>query len=334
MLSNKAGTFQWMIAMLWLVPVLSWAGCEPWVAYSYETTSIREPILPIPEKVNVAPEKVELGRRLFSDKRLSSDGLTSCSSCHQSRLDSIGQTNLSRPIEGKHYSTHAPAIFNVGLSQLFGWYGDRSSLGAVVEAMVKGKKGLASNWGDIIQYLEADPQYSKKFEKLYPGGIQSESIKDALSEFMCGLLTPNSRFDQFLRGDLHAITDDEKEGYRKFKSYGCVSCHQGVLVGGNMVASLNMFNKKSAKISNGIEPLGRFNHTKKRRDKYVFRVTGLRNVALTAPYFHDGSVETLEEAVELMNTLMTGRESIPPDDRGLIVKFLHTLTGENREGAW
>ncbi len=319
--------------VLGFAPVLSWADCQPWVAYSSEIIPIREPILPIPETANVDAEKVELGRRLFIDKQLSGDGSMSCSTCHKSHLGGTDQQKLSASIDGKHRSTNTPTIFNVGLSQLFGWHGYRSSLGDVAENIIKSKKGLASNWIDIVQYLEVDPGYRENFERLYSEGIQPENIKDALSEFMCSLLTPNSRFDQFLRGDSGAITSEEKEGYKIFKEYGCVSCHQGVLLGGNMVASLNIFNKMDEH-SNGIEALGRFNKTKRKLDKYVFRVPGLRNIVLTAPYFHDGSAKTLEEAVELMNTLMTGRDSIPSGDKKLIVKFLHTLTGENLEGAW
>ena len=153
-------------------------------------------------------------------------------------------------------------------------------------------------------------------------------MKNALAEFERTLSTPNSRFDKFLRGDDKALTSAEKEGYQKFKSYGCVSCHQGVNVGGNMFATLGTMDDYFADRGNVTKAdYGRFNVTGKEEDRHVFKVPSLRNVARTGPYLHDGSARTLERAVSIMSRYQLGRQ-IPPDDLDLIVKFLETLTGE------
>lgn len=158
--------------------------------------------------------------------------------------------------------------------------------------------------------------------------MQRENVKDAIAEFERSLSTPNSRFDRWLRGDDNAITAEELEGYRKFKSYGCVSCHQGVNIGGNMFETLGAVREYFAERGNVSKAdLGRFNVTGKEEDRHVFKVPSLRNVALTSPYFHDGSAKTLDEAVRVMARYQLGRP-LPDADAALLVKFLQTLTGE------
>jgi len=142
------------------------------------------------------------------------------------------------------------------------------------------------------------------------------------------LLTP-SRFDRFLQGQEDAITVEEKAGYGKFKSYGCVACHQGINVGGNMFQKFGAVNDYFGKRGGNITEadLGRFKITGRETDRHVFKVPSLRNVALTAPYFHDGTATTLEQAVEVMFLHQLGR-SAPQEDKRLIVQFLRSLTGE------
>jgi len=294
-----------------------------------DTATLSEPILPIPLTVDVDPKKVTLGLRLFEDKGLSSDGTMACRSCHLYNKGGGDGEVLSPSIDGKSRSTNTPTIFNVGLNSLYGWLGMPNTLEGLSEAILKSKKGLANDWPVVIPYLKSDTDYPRQFSSIYPDGITINNVKDAMAEYMRSLITPNARFDRYLRGDKMILNKEEFGGYQLFKSYGCASCHQGELLGGNVFASNNLFREffvrnkgKSMKMD-----IGRYNKTKDENDRYVFRVPGLRNIALTSPYFHDGSAETLEEAVDLMGQYMLGRK-IPKEHQHLIVKFLNTLTGE------
>ncbi|NOZ54800.1 MAG: cytochrome B6 [Gammaproteobacteria bacterium] len=286
-----------------------------------------EPIKPIPNNSNVNADKVALGQRLFEDKNLSSDGSKACRSCHHLDKGGADGEQFSPSIDGGYRVRNTPSIYNVSLLALYGWYGLPGNLENIAETIIRSKKGLATEWSAVIKTLNKDQEYLKLFDVAYSDGIKPDNIKNAIAEYMRSLTTPNSRFDQYLRGNLQAISAAEKEGYRLFKQYGCTSCHQGVAVGGNMVAPFNLFkNYLNQDVTQQQLELGRINNTKDESDKYVFRVPSLRNVALTSPYFHDGSATRLETAVDIMGRYMLGRV-IPTNDRKLIVRFLHTLTG-------
>jgi len=294
-------------------------------------TKSNEPIKPIPENIDIDSNKVMLGQRLFEDKNLSSDGSKACRSCHYLERGGADGEQFSPSIDGGYRIRNTPTIFNVSLLSLYGWYGLPDSLENVTETIIKSKKGFATDWVTIISKLNKDSEYRKLFDTAYTDGIKPNNIKNALSEYMRSLTTPGSRFDQYLNGDMQAITAKEKEGYRLFKEYGCTSCHQGVAVGGNMVAPFNLFrNYLNQEATRKQLELGRFNTTKDEADKYVFRVPSLRNIALTSPYFHDGSTVRLETAVDIMGRYMLGR-IIPTNERKLIVHFLHTLTGNYQD---
>jgi cytochrome c peroxidase len=155
-----------------------------------------------------------------------------------------------------------------------------------------------------------------------------DTVADALATYQMSLITPNARFDRYLRGDKSAINQLEKTGYQLFKSYGCVACHQGVNVGGNMIATLGVmgdyFKDRGDETS---ADLGRFNVTQRESDKHRFKVPSLRNVAQTAPYFHDGSIDSLEDAIKTMAKYQLG-QTIPDPDIDAIAQFLRSLTGE------
>ncbi|MEO1791968.1 MAG: cytochrome c peroxidase [Cyanobacteria bacterium J06629_19] len=173
-----------------------------------------------------------------------------------------------------------------------------------------------------------NPGEPRAFQELYPTGIQPDSIRDAIATYERSLITPNAKFDRYLRGEATAITAEEKAGYQRFKEYGCVACHHGVNIGGNMFQQLGVMKDYFLERGN-VQPsdLGRMNTSGRPRDRYSFKVPSLRNVALTAPYLHDGSIESLEKVITIMGRYQLGRE-IPPEDVALLVKFLHTLTGE------
>jgi len=288
----------------------------------------REPIRPIPQSIPLDVRKVLLGEKLFHDPLLSKDNTVSCASCHDLGKGGTDQRSRSVGINNAEGPINAPTVFNSGFHFKQFWDGRADSLEHQVDGPALADKEMGSTWPGIVSKLKAAPAYAATFKEIYPDGIEPKNIKDAIAEFERSLFTPNSRFDKYLRGDNSAITDDEKEGYKKFKGYGCITCHQGVNVGGNLFQPFGVMGDYFADRGNVTKvDLGRFNVTGNEEDKFVFKVPGLRNIALTAPYFHDGSARTLEEAVATMAKYQLGRE-LPPKDLEQIVLFLKSLTGE------
>jgi cytochrome c peroxidase len=297
-------------------------------AQSVVSAPLDEPIKPIPLTHNQDPEKVEIGRRLFHDKRLSGNGNVSCASCHDMQKGGADGLTRSPGTVGKLTGANSPTVFNSGLNFRQLWNGRLDSLEAQVEMIIEHPVVMGSKWEKVIALLAADPTYSDAFRKSYKDGVTKANVENAIASFERALITPNSRFDKYLRGDQNAITEAEKNGYAKFKQYGCVACHQGVNIGGNMFQTFGVMGDYFKDRGNVKDPdLGRFLVTKKETDKHVFKVPSLRNVALTAPYFHDASAKTLEEAVDVMFKYQLGRTA-PKEDKESIIKFLHTLTGE------
>ena len=216
--------------------------------------------------------------------------------------------------------------FNFRLS----WDGRDASLEDQARGPLHNPLVMGSNWDQVVEKLMADPAYVDAFKQLYKASPNAKNISDAIATFERSLITPNAKFDRYLRGDKAAISADEVRGYQLFKNYGCIACHQGVNVGGNMFQVFGVMGDYFKKRGN-VTPadLGRFNTTKNDADRHVFRVPSLRNVAVTPPYFHDGSAATLEDAVDVMFLYQLGRPA-PKGDKELIVKFLRTLTGEFR----
>ncbi|MDY6936522.1 MAG: cytochrome-c peroxidase [Cyanobacteriota bacterium] len=287
-----------------------------------------EPIRPIPLRVELNPRKVTLGEKLFHDRQLSGDNTKSCASCHNLALGGTDGLTVSIGIDGNVGEINSPTIFNSSLNFKQFWDGRAETLEEQIEGPTNSLRELGSTWPDIIEKLKQSEEYQMLFATIYDDGITRENIKNAIATFERSLITPNSRFDRFLRGDRYAITTEEKRGYALFKSYGCASCHQGVNVGGNMFQKLGIFEDYFEKKEN-LSPvdLGRYNVTQDPRDRYTFKVPTLRNIAETAPYLHDGSAKTLEGAIQVMAKYQLGRQ-LSPDDTEAIVRFLHTLTGE------
>jgi cytochrome c peroxidase len=178
---------------------------------------------------------------------------------------------------------------------------------------------MASSWEQVLAKLKQDASYPADFARAYPDGLTAANIANAIATYERSLMTPDSRFDRYLRGETTALTSEELAGYRRFKEYGCASCHQGVNVGGNLFQHFGVmrdyFADKKA-ITDADQ--GRYNVTHREEDRHVFKVPGLRNVALTAPYFHDGSAQTLEDAVAIMGRYQLGRELSDEDKRLLV----------------
>ena len=292
------------------------------------TVASNEPIDPIPLEVEFDAERASLGRKLFEDPLLSSNNAVACASCHVLDQAAIDPRGKSIGVNGEERPLNSPTMFNSQFQFRQFWTGQAETNADAVAGPLLSPKGLGATWSEVLEKLNNSPEYKRLFKSAYREGITEATVKDAIFTFERSLFTPNSKFDQFLRGDANALTNNEKEGYRRFKAYGCASCHQGVLLGGNLFQKTGIFGNYAQDRGNETDAdLGRFNVTEDENDRYVFKVPGLRNINETAPYFHDGNVETLEEAVKLMATYQLGR-SINQTDVDLIVEFLKTLTGE------
>jgi cytochrome c peroxidase len=286
-----------------------------------------EPIRPIPLHVALDADKVRLGDKLFHDPQLSSDGTVSCASCHDLKRGGTDNQARSLGVGGVAGEINAPTVFNSGFNFKQFWDGRAETLEAQIDGPLQHPKEMASSWPETLDKLAQAPAYAAAFQQLYPDGITALNVKDAIATYERSLYTPNAPFDRYLRGDAAALSDDQKEGYRLFKSRGCVSCHQGVGVGGNMFQVFGVMADYFAARGDIVPAdLGRFNVTGDDNDRHVFKVPSLRNVALTAPYFHDGSAATLEEAVEVMGNYQLGRP-LSAREITLITAFLRTLTG-------
>ena len=287
-----------------------------------------EPLRPLPLGVQYDARKVELGRRLFVDTRFADDNSVSCASCHDFAHGGADPRPRSIGAHGAQSAANAPSILNAGLNFRQLWNGSAASLEDFVDKLIGNPKVFASNWQEVTARLNRDPAVTAGFAAAYPDGVTRVNVIDALATYTRSLAT-ESRFDRYLRGDAKAITPEELQGYAKFKSYGCVACHQGVNVGGNMFQKFGVMGDYFRDRGN-VTPadMGRFAVTKRESDRNVFKVPSLRNVELTAPYFHDGTAPTLEAAAEVMFKYQLGRTA-PPEDKALIIKCLKTLTSEH-----
>ena len=303
-------------------------------ALRIERSTAQEPITPIPLVMNLDQRKVALGRRLFHDPQLSHDNTIACASCH--RLDHGGTDGLPVPIGigGKRGNINTLTVFNSGFNFRLFWDGRTATLEDQIDFPLQHPTEMASSWPEVIAKLSNDATYRRDFAELYVHGITQQSIKDTIATYERSLTTPNSKFDRYLRGDIRAMSDEELEGYQLFKNLGCINCHQGMNVGGNQYQKLGVINDYFKARGNVTEvDYGLYNVTKIEADRYKFRVAPLRNVALTAPYFHDASADTLEKAVLTMGRYQLGI-SLSRDEIISIVKFLKTLTGEYSAGEY
>jgi cytochrome c peroxidase len=284
-----------------------------------------EPIRPLPLYTGADPARAALGRALFHDLRLSRDNTQSCASCHQLARGGADSRALSLGAGGIANRFNTPTVYNSTLNFRQTWIGRHNTIDGLLDHVITRPSVFASTWEMVASRLTGDKLMTAHFAKVYGDEISAPLVKDALSHYLKSLQTP-SRFDRYLRGDQGALSADEKQGYAKFKSFGCVSCHQGVNVGGNMYQKFGAMRPVAPGPGIGAD-LGRFELTSRESDRHMFRVPSLRNVALTAPYFHNGSVATLEEAVDAMFKYQLGR-SASKRDKQFILDFLHTLSGE------
>jgi len=286
-------------------------------------------IPPLPAALPVDAKKAELGRKLYHDKRLSGDNTVSCATCHDLAKGGTDQEKVSTGVRDQKGGINAPTTFNAAFQFMQFWDGRAPTLEAQAGGPPNNPVEMDSNWKQIITKLEADPAFSEEFKASYPEGFTEKTITDAIATFERTLLTPNSRFDQYLAGKAEALTATEQRGYALFKDTGCATCHSGVLLGGGsfelMGRHADYFKDRGGTVTEADK--GRANASKSDADMHKFKVPTLRNVAKTFPYFHDGSTSDLKEAVRVMGRYQSG-EPLSPDDCAALAAFLETLTGE------
>ena len=289
-----------------------------------------EPVRPIDKYIEVDPAKVALGFALFHDPRLSVDNTVSCATCHALETAGVDNHQYSHGVNDQLGGVNAPTVYNAVYNFVQFWDGRATTLAAQAAGPPLNPVEMASpSFDDIIAKLQADKDFSKAFKAVYPDGLTEANITDAIEEFERTLITPNSRFDKWLLGDDSALTADELEGYELFKQYDCATCHVGQNLGGQSYELMGLrkhyFADRGLELT--VEDNGRFKETQAERDRHRFKVPGLRNVEHTWPYYHDGTRETLEEAVRDMGIYQSGVE-LTSDEVDKITAFLKTLTGE------
>lgn len=283
-------------------------------------------ITPLPASIPYDKEKAMLGKQLYMDTSLSKDGKVSCNTCHDLKRYGVDNEIFSIGADGVlDEPFNSPTTFNSVFNFVQFWDGKAKNLADQAKNPFTNPKEMAlKDEAEVVKRVEANAKYKASFDKIY-GEITMQNITDAIAEFEKTLITPNSPFDRYLNGDENAISSQAKRGWEAFKSNGCVACHQGQNVGGTMYQKIGIFEPYPNQ-----ENLGRYEITKIESDKMVFKVPSLRNVAKTAPYYHDGSIPTLDACVQFMAYYQLGRflDQQTVDD---IVAFLESLTGEFNE---
>lgn len=289
-----------------------------------------ETVRPIADALPVDSLKAALGKKLYHDPRLSVDNTISCASCHGLTTGGVDNKQFSEGVNGQLGGVNAPTVFNAYYNFVQFWDGRAATLADQAAGPPLNPVEMAcQSFDEICEKLNADKAFREEFVKAYPDGFTQANITDAIQEFEMTLLTPNSRFDKYLKGDATALTAEEVEGYKLFKDYSCATCHAGENLGGLSYEYMGLwkdyFADRGTELTN--EDNGRFKETAQERDRHRFKVPGLRNIALTWPYYHDGTVKTLEEAVSSMATYEVGKK-LTDEEVARITAFLKTLTGE------
>jgi cytochrome c peroxidase len=304
---------------------LALAAAAALVATGTVVAQSQEPIQPIAPAKQIDLGQVELGKKLYFDPRLSKSGFISCNSCHN--LSMGGTDNIRTSIGDKWQQgpINAPTVLNSSLNVAQFWDGRAADLQAQAGGPIANPGEMAFSHTLAIGILESIPAYQREFKTVFgKDKIDIGQVTMAIAEFEKTLVTPNSRFDQWLLGKKDALSADELAGYKLFKDSGCTACHNGPAVGGNSFQKMGIVEPYKGNVK-GVE--GRVGVTGKDADRFNFKVPTLRNVELTYPYFHDGAAKTLTEAVDVMGRLQLGKK-FTKDENAKVVAFLKTLTGD------
>ncbi|TXT30327.1 MAG: cytochrome c peroxidase [Rhodocyclaceae bacterium] len=283
-----------------------------------------EPIQPIAPAKVTNPALVELGKKLYFDPRLSKSGFISCNSCHNLSMGGTDNIKTSIGHNWQEGPINAPTVLNSSLNLAQFWDGRAADLKAQAGGPIANPGEMGFTHTLAVSMLQTIPGYVAEFKKAFGSEtVDIEKVTKAIAAFEETLVTPNSRFDKYLKGNKKAITKDELAGYQLFKDVGCVACHNGPAVGGNSFQKMGLV--EAYKASSPAE--GRSAVTGKDADRFNFKVPTLRNVEMTYPYFHDGAANTLPEAVDTMARIQLGKK-FTADENAKIVAFLKTLTGD------
>ncbi|MCP5516884.1 MAG: cytochrome-c peroxidase [Verrucomicrobiales bacterium] len=284
---------------------------------------------PLPDKMpgseKDTPARIELGRKLYFDKQLSVNNSQACNSCHMLDNNRAGVDNqrTSLGAHGKRGDRNSPTTLNAGFHLAQFWDGRAKDLQEQAKGPVLNPVEMAMpDEATVVQRLTADSSYKDLFASAFPNAserITYDNVAEAIAAFERTLIT-HDRFDDFMNGDDKALSETELKGLELFMSVGCITCHMSPTMGGNMYQKIGLINPYE-----NTEDKGRFSVTKDENDMYKFKVPSLRNIALTFPYFHDGALMSLRDAVKKMAHMQLGRE-LEDGEADLLVAFLKTLS--------
>jgi cytochrome c peroxidase len=294
----------WLL-LVWLAPGHTAPAADPEVLLPIGTDGA---ITPVPQPPPADPLKLALGERLFNDRRLSHNDTVACSSCHDVHTNGADDSHRTIGRDGSPVVFTTLSVFNAALSFRLNWQGNVRTLESQAQAALEDPGSMASSMDEVVRKLGANPRIVREFRAAYGRPPDQSSLVDAIATYERSLVTPGSRFDLWLMGDKTALSPKEQQGYALFRSRGCISCHQGVNIGGNLFERQGVFHA----LASGPK---------------ILRVPSLRNVAVLAPYFSDGSAPTLHDAVRRMARAQLDW-TISDQQIDTIVAFLKTLTGK------
>lgn len=324
-----------------LLVALAFGACDCNESTDTESTTATTPAEPAPEPLRaleppeVNMDKVFLGRRLYHDPILSGDGTVSCATCHSLDHGGAEPRRTSNGIRGQVGPINSPTVLNAHFNFVQFWDGRAADLQEQAGGPVENPLEMGTTFPEAIARVQTDTWYAERFASIYGGEnpITKENITDAIAEYERYLVTP-SPFDAYLAGNQDAISEQARRGHATFKEVGCASCHMGVNVGGTMYQKMgliaNYFEQRGGELTDA--DMGRFNVTRSEADRHFFKVPTLRNITRTAPYFHDGSVEDLGQAVRIMGRVQLGRELTDAQVTDILA-FFEALNGELPEHA-
>ena len=290
----------------------------------YHFEDVAGPIQPIPRKIEIDTRWVNLGKALFHSPLLSKDNTISCSSCHLIDFGGDDGFPVSTGVNNANGVRNSPTVLNASFNFRQFWDGRASSLSDQIAGPVHNPVEMGSSWAEIIEKLSNDKYFTKTFFSLSQQGVTRENIVKAITTYEESLITPNAPIDRYLLGNKDALTEQQQRGLDHFINHGCSTCHQGRNIGGNLYQKLGRVNTIPEIL---IQDSGKYQVTSQEQDRNVFKVPSLRNVADTAPYFHNGAVDNLPQAVRIMASSQLGRE-LPENEIEDIVALLHAFSSE------
>ena len=279
------------------------------------------PITPIPISVKYDEQKALIGKDIFFGKDINKK-TNMCHTCHKIKNGMSVDRVIELTVKGKLVPLSSISLYNISFNRYYTYEGATKSLYDIVHKSLHNFEEMKVSHNSFMKDINSSDYYQQKFKKIYKKDlITSQMVSQSVTEFIKALTTPNSKFDQYLRGEVK-LSSKEYEGYLTFKRIGCIACHNGVNIGGNS------FQKLGATIALEYEhTTDRYLITGDEDDRYTFKVPSLRNIVLTKPYFHDARKKTLKEAVSLMSHHNLAY-ALPPEEKDLIIEFLKTLTGK------